>query len=135
MQRPLVGFHRLAPAAQVLQQNAEVVEQQRIAAAGRDRLAIDALRIGEAAGFVQEPSQVDAGGEVHRIRVECAPVSFARGRGIAALERASALEPVFCARRGAGVVALDHAQGAGGRIAVEGEKILPRFRLPAARAF
>src|SRR5256885_11876987 len=56
VQRPFVGFHRLAPATQVFQQNAEVVEQQGIAAAGRDCLAIDAFRIGEAAGFVDRKS-------------------------------------------------------------------------------
>src|SRR2546422_8811543 len=39
VQRSFVRFHRFVPAAQVFQQNAEVVEQQRIAAAGRDRLA------------------------------------------------------------------------------------------------
>src|SRR5258706_13645781 len=133
VQRPFVGFHRLAPAAQVLQQNAEVVEQQRIAAAGRDRLAIDAFRIGEAAGFVQQPSQVDAGAQVRRVRAECTPVGFARGRGVVALELASALEPVFRARTG--VIALDHAQGAVGWVAVEREQILPRLRLPAARPF
>src|SRR5712671_2879201 len=58
VQRSFVRFHRLVLAVQVLQQNAEVVEQQRIAPAGRDCLAVDAFRSGEAAGFVQEPSQV-----------------------------------------------------------------------------
>src|SRR5258706_706356 len=135
VQRSFVRFHRLVVAVQVLQQDAEVVEQQRIAAAGRDCLAINALRVGEAAGFVQEPSQVDAGAQVRRIRFECARIGFQRGPGTAALELASAVEPVLGDPGGAGVVALDHAQGAVGRIAVEGEQILPGFRLPAARAF
>src|SRR6267143_190216 len=71
--------------------------------------------------------------QVLRVGFEGALIRLPRGPGVGALQLASPLEPLFRARRGAG--ALDHAQGAVVWIAVEGEQILPGFRLPAARSF
>src|SRR5260370_26676370 len=98
VQRSFVGFHRLVPAVQILQQNAEVVEQQGIVAARRDCFAIDALRIGEATGFVQEPSQVDMRAQELRVAFEGALIRLPPGLCIGALQFASPLAPLLPTR-------------------------------------
>src|SRR5207245_2684905 len=57
VQGPLVRFHRLVPAVQVFQQNAEIVEQQGIAAAGSDGLEDAEYRLREAASHRPSPSE------------------------------------------------------------------------------
>src|SRR5882672_5126868 len=134
VQRPLVCIHRGALAAHVLEQDAQVVEQQRLVAAGEDRAAINALRFREAARLVQQPSKVDVSSRVRRVRLQRSLVDLPGGCAVAPFQVASALEPVFGARRRVGLAVLDHTERSGRRIAFEVENVLPGVRLPAAQA-
>src|SRR5262249_13197441 len=58
---------------------------------------------------------------------------LAGGHGVAPLEVAAALEPVFRVR-GRRLAPRHHRERAGGRVALEVEDVLPRIRLPAPGA-
>ena len=67
-----------------------------------------------------------------RRRWRCSYASIA-AVGVGCLERHAAVEPRFALGSASARLALDHAQRAVGRIALEAEQVLPRLGLPAAR--
>ena len=134
-QRCLVRFHRLELAIHVVEKYPEVVQQHGVAAARRNRIAVDALGFRQTPGFVQKRSQIDMGVEERRVRGNGLLVRSQCSFGVPALQGDSPVEPACRGRRRLRDLAFDDAQGAIGGIAFEREQVLPGFRLPAAVAF
>ncbi|MNC85634.1 hypothetical protein D3C83_12440 [compost metagenome] len=85
----------------------------------------------EAAGFVQQPSEIDTRIEARRIGGDRLLVGIQRGLGVPVLQRDCALEPFFGRGLLRETVALDDAQRSVSGIALEGEQVLPGIGLPA----
>ena len=134
--RRLVGLRRFRDAIHVLEQQAEVVEQHRIAAAGSERVAVGLRGLGEAPGLMQEERPVDARLEMRRIGGDGFLVGLQRALGVIALQRKRRIEPIRRITRldGRGL-AFDHPQRTLGGIAAEFEQVLAGLGLPAAAAF
>jgi hypothetical protein len=75
----LVGFHCFATAIQIVEQNAEIVQERGVAAAACiDGIAVDTLRLRELSRFVQQGTEIDIGIDERGVGSDRALVGLAR---------------------------------------------------------